>query len=88
MYLIGTDGMRNTNPLSIAMTSVIKNTIKMMLILNIARPPTFQKWLLFHLISIIKKPTIVNPFTTIEYNDGLKEFITTVGFNSTQVCIE
>lgn len=42
MYLIGTDGMRNINPLSIAMTSVIKNTIKMMLILNIARPPLFK----------------------------------------------
>ena len=59
----------------------------MMLILNIARTPLFKMTsisLNFH----NKKPTIVNPFTTIEYNDGLKEFITTVGFNSTQVYIE
>ena len=39
MYLIGTDWFKNNNPLSIAMTSVIKNIVKTKLILNIARPP-------------------------------------------------
>ena len=61
MYLIGTDWFKNNNPLSIAMTSVIKNIVKTKLILNIARPHfknLFPYLIKFH----NKKPTIAKSF--------------------------
>ena len=60
MYLIGTDWFKNNNPLSIAMTSVIKILLKRNSYLTL-HVPTLKFISLFNQISQ-QKPTIAKSF--------------------------